>query len=208
MAGLERTQKIIRIVITGGPCAGKTTGISRIRDAFTEKGWLVLLVDETATQLSNGGAKWKMNRNNREYQFRVTELMLAKERAFTEIAKTFEAEKVLVVCDRGTLDNRAYMNEEEFRYVLDKLKTTREELLGHYDAVFHLVTTARGLERCYTLANNAARYETVEEAVRADDSVIAAWSGHPYLRIIENQEDFDKKMESLLREISLFLEKA
>ena len=203
--GINRNQTITRIVITGGPCAGKTTAMSWIQNAFTQKGYMVLFVDETATQLITGGAPWKYTRCNREYQYRLTQLMLAKELAFTEIARTFEAEKVLIVCDRGALDNRAYMNDEEFQYVLKKLNTSEVELRDHYDAVFHLVTAAKGAEQFYTLANNAARYETVEEAVRVDDGLIAAWTGHPHLRIIDNQFDFSKKMLALITEISAFL---
>ena len=198
-------QSITRIVITGGPCAGKTTAMSWIQNAFTRKGFQVLFVDETATQLSSGGAPWKLTTDNKEYQYRVTQLMLAKEEAFTEIAKTFSADKILIVCDRGALDNRAYMNEEEFRYVLRKLNTSEIELRDHYDAVFHLVTAAKGAEQFYTLTNNAARYETIEEAVRSDDSLIAAWTGHPHLRIIDNHYDFNGKMLALIREISSFL---
>ena len=205
MADAPHRQTITRIVITGGPCAGKTTAMSWIQNAFTRKGYLVLFVDETATQLSSGGAPWKLTRNNREYQYRVTQLMLAKEEVFTAVARTFEADKVLVVCDRGALDNRAYMTEEEFRYVLDKLNTSEVELRDHYDAVFHLVTAAKGAEEFYTYANNAARYETVAEAIESDDRLIAAWTGHPHLRIIDNRYSFDEKMLALIREISSFL---
>ena len=201
----DRRQTITRIVITGGPCAGKTTAMSWIQNAFTRDGYLVLFVDETATQLSSGGAPWKLTRDNREYQYQVTRLMLAKEEAFIGAAKTFGADKVLVVCDRGALDNRAYMTADEFRYVLEKLDTSEVELRDHYDAVFHLVTAAKGAEEFYTLANNAARYETVEEAVRTDDALIAAWTGHPHLRVIDNRYDFDGKMLALIREISAFL---
>ena len=205
MTDSPRKQTIFRIVITGGPCAGKTTAMSWIQNAFTQKGWLVLFVDETATQLSSGGAPWKLTRNNREYQYRVTQLMLAKEEVFTEVARTFEADKVLVVCDRGALDNRAYMTDEEFRYVQEKLGMSEVELRDHYDAVFHLVTAAKGAEEFYTYANNAARYETVQEAVESDDRLIAAWTGHPHLRIIDNRYSFDEKMLALIREISSFL---
>jgi len=197
--------KITKIVITGGPCAGKTTAMSWIQNAFTQKGYMVLFVDETATELISGGAPWLFTRNNREYQLQVTRLMLAKEQAFEAVARTFDAEKVLIVCDRGTLDNRAYMNEEEFRYVLEQLQTSEIELRDHYDAVFHLVTAAKGAEKYYTLANNAARYETVEEAIRVDDGLIASWTGHPHLRVIDNRYDFSGKMMALISEISAFL---
>jgi len=205
MADTPRRQTIHRIVITGGPCAGKTTAMSWIQNAFTRKGYLVLFVDETATQLSSGGAPWRLTRNNREYQYRVTQLMLAKEEAFTAVARTFEADKVLVVCDRGALDNRAYMTDEEFRYVQEKLNMTEVELRDHYDAVFHLVTAAKGAEEFYTYANNAARYETIPEAIESDERLISAWTGHPHLRIIDNRYSFDEKMLALIREISSFL---
>ena len=52
----ESDKKITKIVITGGPCAGKTTAMSWIQNAFTKKGYAVLFVDETATQLISGGA--------------------------------------------------------------------------------------------------------------------------------------------------------
>ena len=39
---------ITKIVITGGPCAGKTTALSWIQNAFIEKGYAVLFVPETA----------------------------------------------------------------------------------------------------------------------------------------------------------------
>ena len=198
-------KKITKIVITGGPCAGKTTAMSWIQNAFTKENYTVLFVSETATELSSGGAPWKLTRNNREYQLQVTKLMLAKEQAFEDVAKTFDAEKILIVCDRGTLDNRAYMNDEEFQYVLDRLGTNEIELRDHYDAVFHLVTAAKGAEEYYTLANNAERYETVEEAAASDDRLITSWTGHPHLRIIDNRYDFNGKMVALMREISAFL---
>ena len=48
--------KISKIVLTGGPCAGKTTGMSWIIDNFTKRGYKVLVVAETATELIEGGA--------------------------------------------------------------------------------------------------------------------------------------------------------
>ena len=38
---------IQKIVITGGPCAGKSTAMSWIRNAFTQRGYTVLIIPET-----------------------------------------------------------------------------------------------------------------------------------------------------------------
>ena len=197
--------EIRKIVITGGPCAGKTTALSWIQNAFTKKGYRVLFVPETATELISGGvAPWTCG-SNTDYQKGQVRLQLVKEDIFMTAAQTMSAERILIVCDRGALDNRAYMDDKEWAQVLETLGVDEISLRDSYDAVFHLVTAARGAEEAYTLSNNAARTESVEEARELDDKLIAAWTGHPHLRIIDNATDFQKKLERLISEISSFL---
>ena len=71
--------------------------------------------------------------------------------------------------------------------------------------MFHLVTAAKGASEFYSNANNAARYETAEQAVALDDRLIAGWTGHQHLHIIDNSREFDKKMHRLISEIASFL---
>lgn len=201
----ERQMKISKIVITGGPCAGKTTAMSWIQNAFTQKGYTVLFVPETATELITGGvAPWTCG-SNVEYQQCQLKLQMEKEKIFEQAARTMKSDKILIVCDRGALDNRAYMDAVEFAAALDFVGASEVELRDSYDAVFHLVTAAKGAEGFYTTANNAARTETVEEAAALDDKLIAAWTGHPHLRVIDNATDFEAKMRRLIAEISSFL---
>ena len=199
-------KQIVKIVITGGPCAGKTTGMSWIQNAFTKMGYTVLFIPETATELISGGvAPWTLN-SNLDYQKCQMKLQLEKEKIFEEAAgKIFNSDKILIVCDRGAIDNKAYMNDGEFKSVLSSLNLNETELRDKYDAVFHLVTAAKGAEKFYTLSNNQARTETVEEAAAMDDKLISAWTGHPHLRIIDNTKGFEEKMKHLISEISSFL---
>ena len=132
-------------------------------------------------------------------------LRMEKEKVFHQGAATMNAEKVLIVCDRGMLDNKAYMTELELSSVLSALGCNEVELRDKYDAVFHLVTAAKGAEQFYTTANNAARTETVEQAAALDDRLIAAWTGHPHLRIIDNARNFDDKLKRMIGEIASFL---
>ena len=85
------------------------------------------------------------------------------------------------------------------------MNTNKIMLRDQYDAVFHLVTAAKGAEKYYTLANNQARTETVEEAAALDDKLIAAWTGHPHLRVIDNATNFEDKLKRLIAEIRSFL---
>ena len=202
--GVKKMQ-ITKIVITGGPCAGKTTAMNWIQGHLTRLGYRVLFVPETATELITGGvAPWTCG-TNADYQKCQMGLQLAKEKIFEKAAATMDAEKILIVCDRGALDNRAYMDELEFSQVLADVGATEVELRDSYDAVFHLVTAAKGAEKFYTTANNAARTETVEEAAARDDRLIAAWTGHPHLRIIDNSTSFEDKLKRLIGEITAFL---
>ena len=195
-------QQLTKIVITGGPCAGKSTAMSWIQNHFSEKGWTVLFVPETATEFISGGvAPWTC-RTNAEYQVVQMTLQREKERLFEKAARGMPKDKILIVCDRGMLDNRAYMNEEETEWVLEQIGANEVELRDQYDAVFHLVTAAKGAEQFYTTANNAARIETVEQAVELDDKIIAAWTGHPHFRVIDNATNFEDKMKRLLQEIA------
>ena len=200
-----RQMEITKIVITGGPCAGKTTAMSWIQSNFTKLGYTVLFVPETATELITGGvAPWTCG-SNVEYQKCQMKLQLEKEKIFEQGAISMPVEKVLIVCDRGALDNKAYMTDLDFSCVLEALGCNEVELRDNYDAVFHLVTAAKGAEQFYTTANNAARTETVEQAAALDDKLIAAWTGHPHLRIIDNATDFEDKLKRLIAEISSFL---
>ena len=198
--------EISKIVVTGGPCAGKTTAMSWIQNAFTEMGYCVLFVPETATELITGGVTpWTLE-TNLDYQLCQMRLQLEKEKIFCQAAeKIFNHDKVLIVCDRGTMDNKAYMTEPEFAQLLAKLEQNETELRDKYDAVFHLVTAAKGAEEFYTLSNNQARTETIEEATALDDKLISAWTGHPHFRVIDNSSGFEEKMKRLIAEISSFL---
>ena len=196
---------INKIVLTGGPCAGKTTALTWINNYFSKRGYTVLFIPETATELiTNGVAPWTCG-TNYEYQTFQIRLQKIKEQIFEEASRTMKSDKILIVCDRGILDNKAYMKEAEFKRALKEYGTSEVKERDSYDAVFHLVSAAKGKEEVYTLANNIARTETIKEAKVLDDKIISAWTGHPHFRIIDNSTDFENKLERLLKEIATFL---
>ncbi|XP_075219915.1 TRPL translocation defect 14 isoform X2 [Lycorma delicatula] len=53
-----KQRRLYKIVLTGGPCGGKTTGQSRLCTFFENLGWKVFRVPETATVLLSGGIKF------------------------------------------------------------------------------------------------------------------------------------------------------
>ncbi|MBE5746356.1 MAG: helix-turn-helix domain-containing protein [Clostridiales bacterium] len=203
---LKNKEKIItKIVVTGGPCAGKSTAMAWLNEEFTKKGYTVLTIPETATELILGGiAPWTCE-TVYDFQKAVFKLQLEKEMIFENIAKTLNKSKILIVCDRGLIDGKAYLNDLEFENLLSEFNLSDTTTKDRYDGVFHLVTAAKGAEEFYTLSNNKARTETIEEARVKDDKLISCWTGHSHFRVIENSSNFEDKMKKFIEEISALL---
>lgn len=190
------SKSITRIVLTGGPAAGKTTLISRILKEFKqEDGWRVITIPETATDLISGfGIKpFGGCVSMQDFQYFVIEDQLHKERLALKAAQMVPEEKILIIYDRAVLDDKAYITDEEFTDILSSFGMSEEKLLSRYDAVLHLVTCAKGAEFAYNYGN-AARYESVEVAREKDDKTLRAWSRHPALHVIDNSVNFEEKI--------------
>ncbi|MBP3619931.1 MAG: AAA family ATPase [Clostridia bacterium] len=202
----KKNKKIFKIVITGGPCSGKSTALSWIQANFTKKGYSVIVVAESATELIlSGVAPWTCERSY-DFQKTLMEMQLAKEEVYDRILeKIYGSEKILVVFDRGLLDCKIYLEDYEFDRLMEEMNLSEIKLRDNYDGVFHLVTAAKGAEEFYTLENNKARTETIEEAREKDDRGISVWAGHPHFRIVGNEGGFEDKMKKLMSEISALL---
>jgi hypothetical protein len=57
---------------------------------------------------------------------------------------------------------------------------------NRYHQVVHMVTSAKGAERFYSIEDHATRKEGLEEARDRDTRAAEAWIGHPYVDIIDN----------------------
>ncbi len=200
------SKKIHKIVLTGGPCGGKSTGLSIIEKEMSKLGYKVVIINETATELAlNGLSLPAFNNDSFLFEKPIVKLQLAKERLYEEFCQSLPDEKILLVCDRGLMDCLAYVTEDEFMKILEELGEQFIQCRDDYEGVFHLVTCAKGKEEYYTKANNSARRESVEEARKVDDKIISCWAGHPHLRVIDNSTDFEGKMNRLCHEICALL---
>ena len=200
--------EIKKIVLTGGPCAGKTTALVKITEYFSGFGYKVFNVPEVPTIYSTAG--WNYLTPNRDLYYQgeraILETQLALENQFMKLAEVC-SKPVLIVCDRGAMDISAYIKPEEWEEITRMAGTNSNALRESYDAVLHLVSAADGAEQYYTTATNATRYEQANEeglriARELDKKVIKAWTGHPHLRVINNHDDFENKLNRVITEIS------
>lgn len=194
--------KVLRIVLTGGPCAGKTSAQARLAEFFENLDWKVYRVPETATTLLCGGVKWPELSHEQAYLFQLNLLktLLQIEQTFFDLAAGHRDKNVLVICDRGAMDPFAFVNAEDQERML---RETGQTLVGlrdqRYDLVVHMVSASNGAEGHYQLDNNTARKENLDLAREMDRKASLAWVGQPYLHVIDNSTGFEDKLHRVIQ---------
>jgi predicted ATPase len=175
-----------RVVLTGGPGAGKTALLGLIRQSFCSH---VKVLPEAASVVFGGGFPREDDPLCRR----------AAQRAIFHVQRELETagdshSPAIVLCDRGTIDGSAYWPgpSEEF---WSSLSTTLEIELGRYDAVIHLRTPAP--EHGYN-HQNPLRTESAGAAAEIDAQIVRAWERHPRRFIVESSAEFlDKAVRAL-----------
>lgn len=198
-----------RIVLTGGPCGGKTTALTTIVRHFTALGYKVFTVPEVPTIFTQSGMDYLTHNRAFFYQGEKStmQIQMALEDAFISMAETITDRPTLVICDRGMLDITVYMGDEIWEEISCDLNLTKEQLLARYDGVIHLVTAADGAEAYYTTANNAQRLEKADEeglamARSLDQRTLNVWSNHPQIHVVDNEGNFQHKLDRVIEIIT------
>lgn len=196
-----------KIVLTGGPCGGKTTALDVVVENFTRLGCKVFTVPEVPTMFTKAGMDYLTS--NKEFFFEgekaTLEIQLALEEKFMKLAKTQNV-PTIVLCDRGTMDISAYLTPEQWQQITAAVGVTTEEMIASYDLVIHMQTVADGLQHYYTTANNEQRLEQADEkgfavARELDRKVDDAWKSHPNRVIASNNDNFGKKLACVVTAI-------
>lgn len=195
---------IAKIAITGGPCAGKTTALSRIEQELSDRGYRVFVISESATELIKGGIRpFGLNSFELvEFQRLILQYQYQKEEIYLKaVEKLPESEKCVIICDRGLMDNKAYIPNFVFHQLCGDFGVKELDIMDSYSMVIHLVTAADGCPEYYTLENNEARSESIEEAIKLDQNTQNVWSGHNRFVVIDNSVDFNEKMNKVIENI-------
>lgn len=199
---------VTSIVLTGGPCGGKSTSISILEQELTNKGFQVIVVNEMATDVILSGIT-PVNFGGYEFQKILIERQINRNDVYISACEKFSektGKRVVIIFDRGIADGKAFVTDETYAKILEECGVNEVKVLDTYDGVFHLVTAADGAIEHYTCENNKARTETPEEAIEKDKGCLRAWTGHPHLRVIDNKnKTFEQKVDKLLEEVYALL---
>jgi predicted ATPase len=175
-----------RVVLTGGPGAGKTALLELIRHSFCAH---VKVLPEAAGVVFGGGFPREVDPSCRR----------AAQRAIYYVERELEAvadnhNPAVVLCDRGTVDGVAYWPgpQEEF---WASLGTDLDRELRRYDAVIHLRTPTSQMGYNH---QNPLRTESAADAARIDQRLLDVWSGHPRRHVVDSSPGFlDKATRAL-----------
>jgi predicted ATPase len=191
---ISSDKKIYSIVLTGGPSAGKSTIIQFVKKYFNKynsdkkdnEKILVLTLNETATHLINQGVSFTML-EPKLFQELVMSTQISMEKTLYDYAESLKIyyDKVVILMDRGLIDEKAYLIEKELDDIVEenwngllkglKLESKYKEHLSKYDIIIHIVTGAQGSGFFYTTENNAARTETATQALELDKKTLKVW---------------------------------
>lgn len=192
----RKDKKLYKIVLTGGPCGGKTTGQSRLCTFFENLGWKVYRVPETANVLLSGGVKFSELNDDQAHRFQedLLRCMLQIENTYFQLGESC-ARDCLIICDRGAMDAAAYIPSAKWdRIMRDNNLNVVDLRDNRYDQIIHMVSAACGAEDFYTTEDHSSRGEDVSLAKSLDVKASASWIGHPYFDVIDNSSDFENKI--------------
>lgn len=198
--------EIIKVVLTGGPCAGKTTALNSIEEYLTANDIPFITVSETATELMLG----RMLCHERliyMFQSLVLRKQLSKESIAEDYAKSAydDCDKCVIIYDRGILDNKAYLtNKSDFSKLLAKHNLAEINTMDEYDLALDLLSLATCKREAYNLLNKA-RTESPEVAAYLDAETSLAWVNHRNLRVIDSSVSLEEETETILNYIKELL---
>lgn len=179
-----------RIVLTGGPGAGKTV-ISR-RLAKDDPDRLLVVAEAASAIYASMAARWdRLNLDGRrDVQRKIYHLQLDQERRLSA-----EHQRRTLICDRGTVDGAAYWPDGPEAYWRD-LNTTIATELARYELVIWLETSAI-LGEYDGSASNPVRFEDAPAAVAIGRDLAKLWEAHPRFYRVSAYPNLESKVDAV-----------
>lgn len=185
--------KNIKIVITGGPSAGKTSVIEILHRTAMNA---TVVVPEAAFILFHGGFPRK---NETEHIMCQQKAIYHVQKQLEEIGTLEAANQKILICDRGSLDGLAYWPTDPDLF-FDSIQSTMPLELARYDWVIHMDTA---IAHDYKL--NTVRIEENSLALILNDKIKSVWSAHPRRIIIPHHANFLVKMDTVIKVVNMII---
>jgi hypothetical protein len=178
----------MKIVLTGGPSAGKTTIAEVVARTFK-----MALVPESASILFRGG----FPRSESGLGVCFQQVAIHQVQKQLENIVEFRNPGQSLICDRGRLDGLAYWPQEPEAF-FQAIGSSLEAELRKYDWVIDLNTANPAF-----YSTSSLRIESASEAAVINSKIREVWGHHPNYLEIKNSIDFDVKIKKVLRAVSM-----
>ncbi|MBX7079675.1 MAG: ATP-binding protein [Nannocystaceae bacterium] len=173
-----------RVVVTGGPGAGKTTAADLFRRELGER---VVVVPEAATLLFSGGFP---RDGSPEVRRAAQSAIFHVQRNLEAIQAATYPERILL-CDRGTIDGAAYWPAPPEDFFATHGTSLPTELARYDEVIFFETAAVGGLA---IEGGNPTRIETLQQAVALHQRLLALWSQHPRFTFVPHEPSFLRKI--------------
>jgi len=183
----EKMKKMI--VITGGPCAGKSTIIDRLKQDFNA----YYFIPEVATMLLESKAYPMPDPWTQEWQDGFQEKIVTTQLLLEKTTLSLSENKFIIL-DRGVLDGAAYM-EGGVKEFCNRFNLIEKEVLNRYHSVIHLESLSTMSPKMYEelLKTNEQRFETLEQAQHRERMTQEVWKNHPKRYHVSNEIEMSYK---------------
>lgn len=176
-----------KIVLTGGPCGGKTDSIQLLSEKLSEQNQYVKIVDETANSLLKLGYMPNMNISTFDFQNLLFKIQFLKE-------YISEGKSNILLCDRGLFDGKVYMDNNDFQRILYLNKVDEKKVFSTYDGALYF----RSISHEYPDEFSKRRiYESSEVGRIRDERCKEIWIEKIISCNYDNYDGFKNKQEMI-----------
>lgn len=174
-----------KIVLTGGPCGGKTESIQFLSKKLVELDYSVRMVGETANALLQLGYMPNRNISTFDFQNLLFKIQFLKE-------YVSEGMSEIILCDRGMFDGMVYIDNEGFQKILELNRLNKEKLVSTYDGVLYF----RSIAHEYPDEFSKKRvYESPQVGMDRDECCFRIWEQKIISCNYNNVDGFRNKQE-------------
>jgi predicted ATPase len=194
-----------RIVITGGPCGGKTTIWNALKDVFKD---IAVFVPENASPLMREGFpvphkditwsyEWQtiFQRACRDFQIHMEDVY--------ELQAQQEGKDVMIM-DRGILDGAAFLEGGLHEFEQD-FGVAVEEAMKKYDMVIHVESLAMGKPELFRQETNNVRFHDLDASKLNELDIRIVWRDHQNYHFLPVQDSVETQVEEVKKKIQQFL---
>lgn len=192
---------MLKIVVTGGPCAGKTTLIAKLKYDLELHDYKVILVPNAQDTLTSMGIT---DDYTRYYRKLLLKTQLNNEKIAEKAGSQYN--NAVAILDGGIPDQMD--GKDEFKNLLKKHGMSITDAHLRYSVILHMITAAVNALDFYQWKEATEKHQmnplnphTPENAIYLDNLTYHKWQNSPQFKSIDNSTDFPLKLERAMEHV-------